>query len=45
MHFISPYPLTFSKMFKSVYGVSPRNYRLQGGGAGESGQEAGRNSQ
>ena len=24
-------PLTFSKMFKSVYGVSPRNYRLQGG--------------
>jgi AraC family transcriptional regulator of arabinose operon len=38
-------PLTFSKMFKSVYGVSPRNYRLQGGGAGESGQEAGRNSQ
>ena len=25
-------PLTFSKMFKSVYGVSPRNYRLQGGG-------------
>lgn len=24
-------PLTFSKMFKSVYGVSPRNYRMQGG--------------
>lgn len=24
-------PLTFSKMFKNVYGVSPRNYRLQGG--------------
>ena len=38
-------PLTFSKMFKSVYGVSPRNYRLQGGGAGESGQETGKNSQ
>lgn len=30
-------PLTFSKMFKSVYGVSPRKYRMQGGGAGESG--------
>lgn len=24
-------PLTFSKMFKNTYGVSPRNYRLQGG--------------
>lgn len=24
-------PLTFSKMFKSVYGVSPRKFRLQGG--------------
>ena len=24
-------PLTFSKMFKSVYGVSPRNYRMQEG--------------
>lgn len=24
-------PLTFSKMFKSVYGVSPRNYRMRGG--------------
>jgi AraC-like DNA-binding protein len=37
-------PLTFSKMFKSVYGVSPRNYRLQGGGAGEGGQGAGKDS-
>jgi AraC family transcriptional regulator of arabinose operon len=25
-------PLTFSKMFKSVYGVSPSQYRAQGGG-------------
>lgn len=24
-------PLTFSKMFKNVYGISPRNYRLRGG--------------
>lgn len=24
-------PLTFSKMFKNAYGVSPRNYRLQAG--------------
>ncbi|MCC8074651.1 MAG: AraC family transcriptional regulator [Clostridiales bacterium] len=24
-------PLTFSKMFKNVYGVSPRNYRMMGG--------------
>lgn len=24
-------PLTFSKMFKNAYGVSPRNYRMQGG--------------
>lgn len=27
-------PLTFSKMFKSVYGMSPRKYRLQGGDRG-----------
>lgn len=33
-------PLTFSKMFKSVYGVSPRNYRLQGGeSSGERGKK------
>jgi AraC family transcriptional regulator of arabinose operon len=36
-------PLTFSKMFKSVYGISPSQYRLQHGSldAGSAGDETG----